>query len=155
MLRWLDFRTSEEELPAQQDKIVIDRASIALHDESEGKSDGIQQGRYPQPCGYFNDKSREFLCTPPMIQRYIAKISGPLLDRIDIHIDVPAVQYKELRGSAAAEGSSEIRARVLTARERQRKRFRKHGEKIYSNDQMTTRQIRALLRARTGRRTPA
>jgi len=78
-----------------------------------------------------------------MIQRYIAKISGPLLDRIDIHIEVPAVQYKELRGGAAAEGSAEIRDRVLKARERQRERFKKHGEKIYSNAQMTTRQIRA------------
>lgn len=81
-----------------------------------------------------------------MIQRYVAKISGPLLDRIDIHIEVPAVQYKELRGGAAAEGSAEIRDRVLKARERQRDRFRKHGEKIYSNAQMTTRQIRAYLR---------
>jgi len=97
----------------------------------------------PCPCGYFNDKSRECMCTPPMIQRYVAKISGPLLDRIDIHIEVPAVQYKELRGGAAAEGSAEIRSRVLRARERQRERFRKFGEKIYSNAQMTTRQIRA------------
>ena len=95
------------------------------------------------PCGYFNDKSRECLCTPPMIQRYIAKISGPLLDRIDIHIEVPAVQYKELRGSASAEGSAHIRARVLAARERQRDRFRQHKEKIYANAQMNTRQIRA------------
>jgi magnesium chelatase family protein len=77
-----------------------------------------------------------------LIQRYIAKISGPLLDRIDIHIEVPAVQYKELRGGAAAEGSAEIRTRVLAARERQRERFRKFGDKIYSNAQMTTRQIR-------------
>jgi magnesium chelatase family protein len=77
-----------------------------------------------------------------VIQRYIAKISGPLLDRIDIHIEVPAVQYKELRGGAAAEGSAEIRARVLAARECQRVRFRKFGDKIYSNAQMTTRQIR-------------
>jgi magnesium chelatase family protein len=65
-----------------------------------------------------------------------------LLDRIDIHIEVPAVQYRELRGGAAAEGSAEIRDRVLVARERQRERFRKHGEKIYSNAQMTTRQVR-------------
>ncbi len=57
----------------------------------------------PCPCGYFNDRSRECHCTQPMIQRYVAKISGPLLDRIDIHIDVPAVNYKELRGGAAAE----------------------------------------------------
>ena len=77
-----------------------------------------------------------------MIQRYVAKISGPLLDRIDIHIEVPAVQYKELRGGAAAEGSAQIRDRVMAAREHQRKRFRKAGEKIYANAQMTTRQIR-------------
>ena len=77
-----------------------------------------------------------------MIQRYVAKISGPLLDRIDIHIEVPAVQYKELRGGAAAEGSSQIRGRVMAARERQRQRFKKAGEKIYANAQMTTRQIR-------------
>ena len=94
-------------------------------------------------CGYFNDKSRECMCTPPMIQRYVSKVSGPLLDRIDIHVEVPAVQYKELRGNAAAEGSAEIRERVMAARERQRQRFRKAGEKIYANTQMTTRQIRA------------
>ena len=66
-----------------------------------------------------------------MIQRYIAKISGPLLDRIDIHIEVPAVQYKELRGGAAAEGSAEIRARVMAARERQRERFRIRREDLF------------------------
>ncbi len=64
------------------------------------------------------------------------------MDRIDIHIEVPAVQYKELRGGAAAEGSSQIRDRVMAARERQRVRFRKAGDKIYANAQMTTRQIR-------------
>jgi magnesium chelatase family protein len=77
-----------------------------------------------------------------MIQRYVAKISGPLLDRIDIHIEVPAVQYKELRGGAAAEGSSQIRARVMAARARQRERFSKAKEKIYANAQMNTRQVR-------------
>jgi magnesium chelatase family protein len=97
----------------------------------------------PCPCGYFNDRSRECRCTPPMIQRYVSKVSGPLLDRIDIHIEVPAVQYKELRGGAAAEGSAEIRNRVMAARDRQRHRFRKANEKIYANAQMTTRQIRA------------
>ena len=96
------------------------------------------------PCGYFNDKSRECHCTPPIIQRYVAKISGPLLDRIDIHIEVPAVQYKELRGAAAIENSATIRARVLAARERQKQRFAAAKEKIYSNAQMGTRQIRAF-----------
>jgi magnesium chelatase family protein len=95
------------------------------------------------PCGYFNDRSRECHCTPPLIQRYVAKISGPLLDRIDIHIEVPAVQYKELRGGAATESSAVIRARVLAARNHQRARFAPAKEKIFSNAQMGTRQIRA------------
>jgi len=109
----------------------------------------------PCPCGYFNDKSRDCSCTPPMIQRYVSKVSGPLLDRIDIHIEVPAVQYKELRGGASAEGSAEIRARVLAARELQHARFTRTGaeertrssgrhasRQVYSNSQMTTQQIR-------------
>jgi magnesium chelatase family protein len=73
------------------------------------------------------------MCTPPMIQRYVAKVSGPLLDRIDIHIEVPAVQYKELRGGAAAEGSEQIRERVLAARERQHARFGLVGERTGRN----------------------
>lgn len=79
-----------------------------------------------------------------MIQRYVAKVSGPLLDRIDIHIEVPAVQYKELRGGSAAEGSSEIRDRVMAARERQANRFAVATERIFCNAQMTTRQIRTF-----------
>jgi len=77
-----------------------------------------------------------------MIQRYVSKISGPLLDRIDIHIDVPAVNYKELRGGASPEGPAEIRERVLRAREVQLNRFAAAGERIFSNSQMTSRQIR-------------
>jgi magnesium chelatase family protein len=107
----------------------------------------------PCPCGYFNDKSRECMCTPPMIQRYVSKVSGPLLDRIDIHIEVPAVQYKELRGGMAAEGSEQIRARVLAARERQHERFGEGGDRtkgsakaasrrVFANSQMSTQQIR-------------
>lgn len=80
------------------------------------------------------------MCTPPMMQRYISKVSGPLLDRIDIHIEVPAVQYRELRGGSANEGSAEIRSRVLAARERQHDRF--VSDRIHSNAQMSTRQIR-------------
>jgi magnesium chelatase family protein len=125
--------------PLEDHTVTIARASMSLTFPARFM---LAAAMNPCPCGYFNDKSRECMCTPPMIQRYIAKISGPLLDRIDIHIEVPAVQYKELRGGAAAEGSTEIRCRVLAARERQRVRFRRFGEKIYSNAQMTTRQIR-------------
>lgn len=94
----------------------------------------------PCPCGYFNDPARECHCTPTQIQRYTARLSGPLLDRIDIHIDVPMVKYQELRGgSGRTETSAAIRERVMQARERQIARFR--GEKIYANAQMTTRQV--------------
>jgi magnesium chelatase family protein len=82
-----------------------------------------------------------------MIQRYISKVSGPLLDRIDIHIEVPAVQYRELRSGTAAEGSTEIRARVLAARERQQDRFA--SERIHANAQMGTRQIRTYCELST------
>lgn len=126
--------------PLEDHTVTIARASMTLNFPARFM---LAAAMNPCPCGYFNDKSRECLCTPPMIQRYVAKISGPLLDRIDIHIEVPAVQYKELRGGAAAEGSAEIRARVMGARARQRERFQQHGEKIYANAQMSTRQIRA------------
>jgi magnesium chelatase family protein len=126
--------------PLEDHTVTIARASMSLNFPSRFM---LAAAMNPCPCGYFNDKSRECMCTPPMIQRYVAKISGPLLDRIDIHIEVPAVQYKELRGGAAAEGSAEIRERVMAARARQRERFTSAKEKIYSNAQMTTRQIRA------------
>jgi magnesium chelatase family protein len=73
-------------------------------------------------CGFFGDSSRECRCTPAMIQRYLGKISGPLLDRIDIHVEVPAVPYKELRETASAESSADIRIRVDDARARQQAR---------------------------------
>ena len=96
--------------------------------------------REPQPCGFFNDPTRDCHCTPAIIQRYVAKISGPLLDRIDIHIDVPAVKYRELRQAEAAESSAEIRARVERSRAMQVERFRNDG--IYCNAQMNTRLLR-------------
>jgi magnesium chelatase family protein len=76
-----------------------------------------------------------------MIQRYVSKISGPLLDRIDIHIEVPAVKYKELRTSTLAEDSEAVRSRVVAARNRQLERYR--GEKkTYSNAQMLHKMLR-------------
>ncbi|MFN3330674.1 MAG: ATP-binding protein, partial [Pyrinomonadaceae bacterium] len=85
---------------------------------------------------------RECKCTPAQIQRYVGKISGPLLDRIDIHIEVPAVNFKELRGKGVpmGESSASIRERVVKARSIQVKRFA--GEGIFFNAAMTSAQIR-------------
>ena len=76
----------------------------------------------PCPCGFYGDNTRECRCTPGIIQRYLAKVSGPLLDRIDLHIEVPAVPYKELRSKHDGVSSAEIRERVESARETQRQR---------------------------------
>jgi magnesium chelatase family protein len=95
----------------------------------------------PCPCGFFGDATRECHCSPPQIQRYVSKISGPLLDRIDIHIEVPALKYKELRGNNEIESSATVRERVLRARQIQLDRYRSEP-KIYANAQMPPRLIR-------------
>ena len=142
--------------PLEDGIVTIARAAMSLTFPARFM---LAAAMNPCPCGYFNDKSRDCMCTPPMIQRYVSKVSGPLLDRIDIHIEVPAVQYKELRGGASAEGSAEIRTRVLAARARQHERFaappagdpvrskgtaRTHSKPIFANSQMNTQQIRTF-----------
>lgn len=122
--------------PLEDGTVTIARASMSLTFPSRFM---LAAAMNPCPCGFFNDPSRECTCTPPVIQRYVSKISGPLLDRIDIHIDMPAVKYRELREDATGEGSDEIRARVIAARGRQLRRFQ--GEKVYCNSQLSSRQI--------------
>jgi magnesium chelatase family protein len=123
--------------PIEDGTVTIARASMSLTFPSRFM---LAAAMNPCPCGFFNDPSRECTCTPPMIQRYVSKISGPLLDRIDIHIDMPAVKYRELRDDAGGEGSDQIRERVIAARQRQLERYQ--GEKIYSNAQMSPRMLR-------------
>jgi magnesium chelatase family protein len=91
----------------------------------------------PCPCGFYGDSTRECRCTPGIIQRYLAKVSGPLLDRIDLHIEVPAVAYKELRSQTIGVSSAEIRARVEAARKLQRDRG-------YYNSQIPPAQLRLI-----------
>jgi magnesium chelatase family protein len=128
--------------PLEDQKVTISRASMSL---TFPASLMLAAAMNPCPCGFYNDPTRECRCTPLQIQRYVGRVSGPLLDRIDIHVDVPAVRFKELRGEApAGESSSEIRARVVKARESQRERFRDEG--IFSNAQMSPRHIRRFCR---------
>lgn len=94
----------------------------------------------PCPCGYLGDSRHQCTCTPKMISRYRSRVSGPLLDRIDIHIDAPAVPYKELSDGHPGERSEVIRQRTTEARERQLKRFK--DDRIFANGQMKTRQIK-------------
>jgi magnesium chelatase family protein len=128
--------------PLEDGTVCIARASMSLTFPARFM---LAAAMNPCPCGFFNDKSRECRCTQPMIQRYMQKISGPLMDRIDIHIDVPAVKYKEMRAGTEPEGSEPIRRRVLRAREIQLQRFAAFTRHpIYSNAQMTSRHIRTF-----------
>ncbi len=97
----------------------------------------------PCPCGYYGDPVRACTCTPMMIQRYQSKISGPLMDRIDIHVDVPRVDYDKLLGSARGESSAVVRERVEQARERQRMRFAGRRN-LYANADMDAGEVRQL-----------
>lgn len=124
--------------PMEDKNVTISRAATSL---TFPAAFTLVASMNPCPCGYFGS-SRECRCSPMQIQRYVGKISGPLMDRIDIHIDVPAVKFKELRGKEAPEGDSSetIRGRVIKARARQLARFNGEG---YSNSSMTPKQIRA------------
>ena len=94
----------------------------------------------PCPCGFFGDPKRECTCSYREIQRYRARISGPLMDRIDIHIDVPSVPFRDLTGTSQGQSSFDISRRVIKARDIQENRF--HKSKIHTNAMMNTRQIR-------------
>ena len=87
------------------------------------------------PCGYYNHPEKECTCPPGAVQKYLNKISGPLLDRIDLHVEVTPVGFNELSSSDAGESSAIIRDRVIEAREKQYKRFTGHAG-IYANAQM-------------------
>ncbi|HYL58155.1 MAG TPA: YifB family Mg chelatase-like AAA ATPase [Candidatus Acidoferrales bacterium] len=102
----------------------------------------------PCPCGFYTDPQHECTCSPLSIQRYRARISGPLLDRIDIHIEVPAVKYKELTNRSPGESSQSIRDRVNQAREAQLKRFA--GLSFFCNAQMGARDLRLHCQIEAG-----
>ncbi len=130
--------------PLEDQKVTISRAAMSL---TFPASFMLAAAMNPCPCGFWNDPTRECRCTPLQIQRYVGRISGPLLDRIDIHVDVPAVRFKELTGSMSTsepESSASIRERVIRARERQQDRLK--GEGLFSNAAMSPRLIRRYCR---------
>jgi magnesium chelatase family protein len=123
--------------PLEERRVTIARAQMTL---TFPASFILVAASNPCPCGFANDFRRDCFCTPPQVQRYMSKISGPLMDRIDIQMDVPAVPYKELSNTRHAESSETIRHRVVTARNVQLRRF--FDEHIYTNAQMGPRHLR-------------
>ena len=122
--------------PLEEGQVTISRATGSLTFPSRFM---LVAAMNPCPCGYWGSAVKECVCTPAQIQRYLSRISGPLLDRIDLHLDVPEVQYKELTGDPTGEASRIIRQRIVQARTIQSKRF--PGIPIFCNAQMGSAEI--------------
>ena len=127
--------------PVEDQTVTIARAASTLTYPSRFMLIGAMN---PCPCGYLSDSRHACSCTPHQIARYRSRISGPLLDRIDIHVEVPAVAYRELMRDTRAEPSQQILQRVMAARRRQSERF--EGTRVHCNAQMSSRQIRKRCR---------
>jgi magnesium chelatase family protein len=124
--------------PLEDSRVTVSRSKLSLEFPANFM---LAAAMNPCPCGYFTDPNKECTCTPPLIQKYMAKISGPLLDRIDIHIEVPAVKYKELATEAPTEKSGIIRDRVIKARDIQLNRFKEYKH-IFNNADMGSKEVR-------------
>jgi magnesium chelatase family protein len=123
--------------PLEDGRVTISRSKMSLDFPANFM---LVCAMNPCPCGNYGNPHHECTCTPMQIQKYMAKISGPLLDRIDIHIEVPAVKVTELSQKKPGESSDAIRARVICARERQAKRFKKRAG-LFSNADMQSKEI--------------
>ncbi len=126
--------------PLEDAEVTISRAAMSLTYPSRFM---LVSAMNPCPCGFSGDPARRCTCAPATVQRYMAKISGPLMDRIDIHIEVPAVHYRELSSRQDGEQSELIRVRVQHARAIQDKRF-EHARHVFCNAHMNTKQLRSI-----------
>ena len=134
--------------PLEDGTVMLTRVSASLRYPARVM---LVAAMNPCPCGYYGDRTRECLCTPQQIRRYRARLSGPLLDRLDIHLEVPPVPVRELGGEGQQEPTSAIRARVTAARARQAARYRK--DRLYSNAQLKSRHVKKYCTIDTAGRT--
>ncbi|MGF2412317.1 YifB family Mg chelatase-like AAA ATPase [Ferruginibacter sp.] len=126
--------------PMEERKVTISRAKVALDFPA---SFMLIASMNPCPCGFFNHPEKECTCPPGAVQKYLNKISGPLLDRIDLHVEVTPVPFSELQSTQEYEKSDKIRERVIKAREIQAERY-KESEGVYANAQMSSKQLKEI-----------
>lgn len=126
--------------PMEERKVTISRAKVAMDFPA---SFMLLASMNPCPCGYFNHPDKECTCPPGSVQKYLNKISGPLLDRIDLHVEVTPVAFNELSSVKESEKSEAIRARVIRARDIQAERY-KANEGIYANAQMSSKMLKEI-----------
>jgi len=128
--------------PMEDNEVTISRATVTL---TYPAGFMLVSAMNPCPCGYYGDQAHECNCSSGEIQRYMSRISGPLMDRIDIHISVPSVKFKELSSNTCGEKSATIRKRVNLSRKRQQERF-KDEKQIFCNAHMESSAIRKYCR---------
>ena len=126
--------------PMEERRVTISRSRFSV---TYPASFMLVASMNPCPCGYYNHPTKECVCAPGVVQKYLNKISGPLLDRIDLHVEVTPVEFKELSNVAKSETSEHIRERVMRARDIQAERF-KDNEGMYSNSQMEAQQVQEI-----------
>lgn len=124
--------------PLEDSRVTISRSKLSLEFPANVM---LASAMNPCPCGFFTDATKECTCNTGMIQKYMSKISGPLLDRIDIHIEVPAVKYKDLSSKENGEPSADVRKRVVEARKKQTQRFEGINY-IFNNADMGSKEVR-------------
>ncbi len=124
--------------PMEDRKVTISRAKVSLDYPANFM---LIASMNPCPCGYYNHPEKECVCGPGIVQRYLSKISGPLLDRIDLHVEVTPVSFDEMTANRKTENSDEIRERVIVARDRQIKRFDK-VEAVHCNAMMPSQMLK-------------
>jgi magnesium chelatase family protein len=125
--------------PLEDGRVTISRALLSLTYPAEFM---LAAAMNPCPCGYYTDPTHDCTCTPQQIKQYVSRLSGPLLDRIDIHIEVPAVKFRDLSAEISGETSAHIRRRVEAGRQRQLVRFHGHPH-LFCNARMEARDIRS------------
>jgi len=123
--------------PLEEKRITISRTKVTIEYPSNFM---LVCSMNPCPCGNYGNPVKECSCSPAVIQKYLSKISGPLLDRIDIHLEVPAVRYQDISSSRAGEPSENVRMRVINARNQQAERFIKR-KGVYKNADMATKDL--------------
>ena len=128
--------------PLEERRVTISRAKFSVEYPA---SFMLVSAMNPCPCGYYNHPEKDCVCAPGVVQKYLNKVSGPLLDRIDIHLEVTPVPFKELTSEHLAEKSEAVRDRVVAAREIQSKRF-SVDEGIYCNAQMSSKQLQSICK---------
>ena len=126
--------------PLEERKVCISRAKWAVEFPA---SFMLIASMNPCPCGYYNHPEKECVCGPGVVQRYLSKISGPLLDRIDLHVEVTPVSFDQMTANRKSETSEQIRGRVIAARDIQTKRFENH-KGIYSNAMMPPEMVKQI-----------